>query len=140
MEDWESEIGKIPCIAVTDSKSLFDTRQKCCNTSLRIDDKRAAIDVTVLKRDFQRTQGQVRWIQDAKMSSDGLTKKMGSSFLRNVLSNGTWSLSEKGFTQESKVLPLISADTESGQCGSGQVSAEIHFVARGASQLHLAIA
>eukprot|EP00435_Cladocopium_sp_Y103_P073784 s36_g45.t1 len=58
LEDWEDEIGKTPCIAVTDSKSLFDTMQKCCNTSSHIDDKRTAIDVTVLKRDFQRTQGQ----------------------------------------------------------------------------------
>ena len=122
LEDWEDEIGKTPCIAVTDSKSLFDTMQKCCNTSSHIEDKRTAIDVTILKRDFQRTQGQVRWIQGAKMISDSLTKKMGSGFLRNVLQFGTWSLSEKGFDQESKVLllaSLVSADRKSGRCGFG---------------------
>ena len=119
LEDWEQEIGKIPCIAVTDSKSLFDTMQKCCNTSAHIEDKRTAIDVTVLKRDFQKTKGQVWWIQGTKMISDSLTKKMGSGYLRNVLKHGTWSLSEKGFTQEAKILLLISADRKSGRCGSG---------------------
>ena len=91
LEDWEQAIGKIPCIAVTDSKSLFDTMQKCCNISSHIEDKRTAIDVTVLKHDFQQTTGQVRWIQGAKLISDSLTKKMGSSFPRNVLQKGTWS-------------------------------------------------
>ena len=52
LENWEEEIGKTPCVAVTDSKSLYDTMQKCCNTSAHIDDKRTAIAVTVLKRDF----------------------------------------------------------------------------------------
>lgn len=80
LEDWEQAIGQIPCIAVTDSKSLFDTMQKCCNTSAHIEDKRTAIDVTVLKRDFQQSRGQVRRIQGAKMISDSLTKKMGSSY------------------------------------------------------------
>ena len=49
LENWEEEIGRIPCIAVTDSKSLFDTMQKCFNTSSHIEGKRTAIDVTVLK-------------------------------------------------------------------------------------------
>eukprot|EP00435_Cladocopium_sp_Y103_P030882 s671_g7.t1 len=106
LENWEEEIGQIPCIAVTDSKSLFDTMQKCCNTSSHIEDKRTAIDVTVLKRDFQRSQGQVRWIQGTKMISGSLTKKMGSAFLRKVLTEGTWSLTEKGFSQEATVLLL----------------------------------
>ena len=41
---------------------------------------------------------------------------MGSSYLRNVLMKETWSLSEKGFDQESKVLLLISAERDSGRC------------------------
>ena len=118
LENWEDEIGQVPCIAVTDSKSLFDTMQKCCNTSSHIEDKRAAIDVTVLKRDFQKTQGQVRWIQGTKMISDSLTKKMGSAFLRKVLNEGTWSLTEKGFSQEATILLLISVDKKSGRCES----------------------
>ena len=60
LEDWEARIGAIPCIAVTDSKSLYDTINKCCNTSAHIEDKRTAIDVTILKRDFSHTRGQVR--------------------------------------------------------------------------------
>ena len=118
LENWEETIGDTPCIAVTDSKSLYDTMQKCCNTAAHIEDKRTAIDVTVLKRDFQKTQGQVRWIQGTKMISDSLTKKMGSAFLRKVLTEGTWSLTERGFSQEATFLLLISADRKFGRCES----------------------
>ena len=110
LENWEAELGTTPCIAVTDSKSLYDTLVKCCNTAAHIEDKRTAIDVTILKRDFQKTGGQVRWIEGTRMLADSLTKRMGSSYLRNVMKTGLWSLSERGFqTQELSVM-LISAN------------------------------
>ena len=74
----------------------YDTFSKCCNTGSRIEDKRTAIDLTILKRDFPKTQGQVRWIEGSRMISDSLTKKVGSFFLRNVMVSGKWSLSDKG--------------------------------------------
>ena len=52
------------------------------------------------------------------MISDSLTKKMGSAFLRKVLTEGTWSLTERGFSQEATVLLLISADRKFGRCES----------------------
>jgi hypothetical protein len=113
LEDWETRIGEIPCIAVTDSKSLYDTIKKCCNTSAHIADKRTAIDVTILKRDFSRTKGQVRWIEGTRMISDSLTKKMGSHFLRKVMSTGTWSLSEIGFREEQDALLFLVSTEES---------------------------
>ena len=113
LEDWEARIGEIPCIAVTDSKSLYDTINKCCNTSAHIEDKRTAIDVTILKRDFSHTRGQVRWIEGTRMISDSLTKKMGSHFLRKVMSTGTWSLSEIGFREEQDALLLMVSTDES---------------------------
>ena len=110
LENWEKEISTTPCIAVTDSKSLYDTLVKCCNTAAHIEDKRTAIDVTILKRDFQKTGGQVRWVEGTRMIADSLTKRMGSSYLRNIMKTGLWSLSEKGFqTQELSVM-LISAN------------------------------
>ena len=106
--NWEQAISAMPCIAVTDSKSLYDTIHRCCNTSSHIEDKRTAIDVTILKRDFKETQGQVRWIAGSRMISDSLTKKMGSSYLRAVLNHGKWSLSEKGnLEQDSKAVLLL---------------------------------
>ena len=104
IQNWEDEISHLPYIAVTDSKSLYDTIQKCCNTASHIEDKRTAIDVTILKRDFKQTKGQVRWVEGTRMVADSLTKKMGSSFLREVLTKGRWSLSELGFQQEGNSL------------------------------------
>jgi len=113
LEDWEARIGAIPCIAVTDSKSLYDTINKCCNTSAHIEDKRTAIDVTILKRDFSHTRGQIRWIEGTRMISDSLTKKMGSYFLRKMMSTGTWTLREIGFREEQNVLLFLISTDES---------------------------
>ena len=107
LSNWEEEVSQLPCIAVTDSKSLYDTIQKCCNTTAHIEDKRTAIDVTILKRDFRTTRGQVRWVEGARMVADSLTKKMGSSFLRDVMTKGRWSLSELGFKESSNSILFL---------------------------------
>eukprot|EP00435_Cladocopium_sp_Y103_P068193 s512_g31.t1 len=60
LENWERQLGHMPFIAVTDSRSLYDTITKCRNTSAHIDDKRTAIDLTILKGDLETTGGQVR--------------------------------------------------------------------------------
>ena len=107
LDRWEEQIGSTPFVAITDSKSLYDTVSKCRNTASHIDDKRTAIDVTILKSDFRKTGGQIRWVEGSRMLSDTLTKKMSGSMLRSVLEKGEWSLSEKGFQmQESSVLLL----------------------------------
>jgi hypothetical protein len=58
--NWEEEVSQLPCIAVTDSKSLYDTIQKCCNIAAHIEDKRTAIDVTILKRDYRNLSNNTR--------------------------------------------------------------------------------
>ena len=100
LDTWEDVVGKIPYIAVTDSKSLYDAITKCRNTASHIEDKRTAIDITILKGDFKRTKGQVRWVEGSRMLSDSLTKKMNPSYLRKILGDGNWSLSEKGFLMQ----------------------------------------
>ena len=97
---WEEQVAETPFIAVTDSKSLYDTITKLRNTASHVEDKRTAIDVTILKNDIQRTQGQVRWVEGCRMLADSLTKKMSSVYLRSVLTSGTWSLSEKGLEMQ----------------------------------------
>ena len=94
--NWESILGEIPFVAVTDSKSLYDTIAKVSNTSSHVEDKRTAIDVTILKDDLRRTQGQVRWIPGDFMIADALTKRMNAQVLRNVMLHGRWSLCEQG--------------------------------------------
>ena len=97
LDRWEDELSSSPFVAVTDSKSLFDTITKCRNTSAHIDDKRTAIDLTILKSDLVKTQGQVRWVAGTNMVSDSLTKKMSPWFLRKIMEVGKWSLSEQGY-------------------------------------------
>ena len=95
-EPWEKTLSEVPFVAVTDSKSLYDTIAKVSNTSSHIEDKRTAIDVTILRDDLRRTQGQVRWISGEYMLADSLTKRMNAQALRNVMSYGRWSLCKRG--------------------------------------------
>ena len=112
LDTWEDVVGKIPYIAVTDSKSLYDAITKCRNTASHIEDKRTAIDITILKGDFRRTKGQVRWVEGSRMLSDSLTKKMNPSYLRKILTDGNWSLSEKGFLMQESSEGWFAANRE----------------------------
>ena len=108
MDRWEEQIAATPFVAITDSRSLYDTITKLRNTASHIEDKRTAIDVTILKNDFSRTKGQVRWVEGGRMISDSLTKKMSSAYLRNVLQKGLWSLTERGFEMQESSILLVS--------------------------------
>ena len=101
-------MASTPFIAITDSKSLYDTVSKCRNTASHISDKRTAIDVTILKSDFKKTQGQIRWVEGSRLIADSLTKRISGSFLRNVLEKGQGSLSEKGFQIQESTVFLMS--------------------------------
>ena len=91
---WEEQLSCLPFIAVTDSKSLYDTMSKCSNPATQVEDKRTAIDIAILKNDMRRSKGQVRWIPGTVMISDALTKKMSSQGLKELLEHGRWSLCE----------------------------------------------
>ncbi|CAE7770550.1 RE2 [Symbiodinium sp. CCMP2456] len=51
--DWEISVQKLPFMAVTDSKSLYDTLSKQTCPFSQVDDKRTAIDISILKRDLE---------------------------------------------------------------------------------------
>ena len=94
--NWQEQISKTPFITVTDSRSLFDNLSKSKNVAAHIDDKRTAIDLTILKSDMTSTQGQVRWVPGEIMISDSLTKKGPSHFLRKIMRCSCWTLCEYG--------------------------------------------
>lgn len=55
-------IAEIPCVAVTDSRSLFNClSQRVCNRCLEWQDKRTKTDVAILKDDMKKTGGHTRW-------------------------------------------------------------------------------
>ncbi|CAE7945116.1 RE1 [Symbiodinium sp. KB8] len=99
--DWERKLSNIPFLAVTDSKSLYDTLSKQTCPFSQVDDKRTAIDVSILKHDLEGA-GTVRWIDGRNMISDNLTKNAGGNYLRFVMSRGQWTLNEQGFTELEK--------------------------------------
>ena len=96
LSNWAEVLGQVPFIAVTDSKSLYDTLVKLGNAGSRIEDKRTAIDVTLLRGDMSSTRGQVRWVPEEYMIADSLTKRMSAEMLKRIMRFGKWSLSREG--------------------------------------------
>ena len=96
LNNWQERISRTPFIAATDSRSLFDNLSKSKNVAAHIEDKRTAIDLTILKNDTMSTRGQVRWVPGEIMISDSLTKKGPSHFLRKIMRCSCWTLCEYG--------------------------------------------
>lgn len=92
--DTAEEFGpKIPIVAVTDNKPLYDhirTDQGICQ------DKRLAIEVLLLRRDVKRHGVELRWVDTAQMLVDCMTKKsVKPTLMRHVLREGLYSIREE---------------------------------------------
>ena len=98
--DWERHLASIPYVSVVDSRSLYDCINKLVCTYAQVEDKRAAIDVAILKDDLCRSGGTLRWVAGDNMVADPLTKRMCSDFLRMICNTGMWSLSEDGHERQ----------------------------------------
>ncbi|CAE7232206.1 RE1 [Symbiodinium sp. CCMP2456] len=95
-QDWERSLAGMKYLAVTDSKSLFDSLSKQTCPYSQIDDKRTAIDISIIKNELSQG-GTIRWIDGRNMISDSLTKSASGCYLRHVMSKGRWTLNELGF-------------------------------------------
>ena len=60
--DVSSEVARIPFICVTDSTSLYDAVKKDTNPTTQCEDKRASIDISLIKQEIADLQGQIRWV------------------------------------------------------------------------------
>lgn len=101
--DWQREVCRIPFICVTDSKSFFDTVQKCMNPSSQCDDKRTSIDIALIKQELADLNGRIRWIDGRVMPADGLTKNCKVDYLRRILRTGQWCILEEGAALQKKL-------------------------------------
>ena len=119
--EWEKHLATLPFMAVVDSKSLYDCVSKCNNPASHVEDKRTAIDIAILRNDFQKSNGQLRWVDTRAMMTDPLTKDMKGDYLRHVLKTGQWSVLEEGVALQRKALERSTA-------------AEIFFVFHGLSE------
>ena len=102
--DWQKEVAKLPFICITDSKSLFDAVQKDTNPTTQCDDKRTAIDISLVKQELQELGGTIRWIDGRTMISDSLTKDARADYLRYIMKHGQWSILEEGASLQKKLM------------------------------------
>ncbi|CAE7347138.1 RE1, partial [Symbiodinium microadriaticum] len=91
-----SMLGKVPIIGITDCKSLYDAVHSPSSPS-KVDDKRVAIDLAIIKQCVERTNLSVRWCPTELMLADALTKDQAdpADLLRAALSGGCYQLSSE---------------------------------------------
>ena len=84
---------KIPIIAVTDSKPLYDHIHGDHNVC---QDKRLAIEILLLRRDIEKYGVCLRWIDTKQMLVDSMTKtKVKPSLMRHVIKEGAYAIMEE---------------------------------------------
>ena len=96
---------------VTDCKSLYDHLQSL-SSAAKCDDKRIAIDLSIIKQSMSRTGLSVRWCPTELQLADGLTKDQQdpADLLRAALSIGEYQLN-----QEASILSLKKQQREQRQ-------------------------
>ena len=98
----ESHLRSTAITGITDCKSLFDALHSPSSPS-KVEDKRVAIDLSIIRQCMERTGLDVRWCPTELMLADALTKDLAdpSDLLRTILIHGKYQLSE-----EASVLAL----------------------------------
>eukprot|EP00971_Amphidinium_carterae_P289000 5738574-Amphidinium_carterae.1 len=87
----KSELCKRGCSTthVIDAKALFDALQKEASSSHQ--DRRAAVDLSIIPESVSRAQAQLRWVPHGQMLADPLTKiraDLASPALEQTLASG----------------------------------------------------
>ena len=91
LREASSFLGKVPIIGMTDCKSLYDAVHSPSSPS-KVEDKRVAIDLTIVKQSVERTGMSVRWVPTELMLADALTKDQAdpADLLRAALFQGRY--------------------------------------------------
>ena len=92
----EDHLRDIAVTGVTDCKSLYDAIHSTTSPS-KMDDKRVAIDVAIIRQCISRTNLSTRWCPSELQLADSLTKDAAdpADLLRAALSHGVYQLSEE---------------------------------------------
>ena len=102
LRESEDHLQSVPLLGITDCKSLYDALNTPTSPS-KVDDKRVAIDLSIIRQSMSRTKLQVRWCPTELMVADSLTKDQAdpADLMRAMLAHGTYQLS-----REAEVLAL----------------------------------
>ena len=86
-------LGKVPVFGITDCKSLHDAVHSVSSPS-KVEDKRVAIDLAIIRQAVERTGMKVRWCPTELMLADSLTKDSAdpADLLRAALQCGEYQL------------------------------------------------
>ena len=81
---------------ISDCKSLYDSLTSMSSVT-KSEDKRAAIDLAILRQAMSRTGMAIRWCPTQLMIADGLTKDQmdAADFLRAILDVGEYQLNSE---------------------------------------------
>ena len=95
--------SRVPIIGITDCKSLYDVVDSVSSPG-KLEDKRVAIDLAIIKQAKERTHMSVRWCPTELMLADSLTKDKAdpADLLRAALHHGEYQLAPEARVLEQK--------------------------------------
>lgn len=105
------QVRQIKIIGITDCKSLYDGLHSMSSIS-KTEDKRVAIDLSIVKQSMNRYGLGIRWCPTQLMLADGLTKDQlePADLLRSALKLGVYQLHEEAAVLEQKKQMRIERD------------------------------
>ena len=105
LREAHSVLKNIPLIGITDCKSLYDAIHSVSSPS-KVEDKRVAIDLAIIRQAVERTSMKVRWCPTELMLADSLTKDSAdpADLLRAALQCGEYQLAPEASVLAQKKL------------------------------------
>ena len=119
LADWESHVSCRPAILLTDCKSVYDALNQQWTSGSKCD-KRASIDLAIIRDTLSRDFSRVRWIDTRMQLADSLTKRgVPMALLRYVLTHCRYVIVEE---QEALQIKKARAHKKGNNHESGGIS------------------
>ena len=89
-EDWEAGVSRWPAMLVTDARDCHDHLQR--ETMATPQQRTLLFDLASIRETLDSGSTTLRWTATENMLVDAFTKRMDSSHLLNIVSDGMWSV------------------------------------------------
>ena len=94
--------GNIPCVAVTDCTSLYDTIVK---ERISLTDRRLSLEAAILRQSLDAVS--IKWVRSEQMLADCLTKTLPGAYTREVLVTNRWTFGPDGRAPSMRARTLM---------------------------------
>ena len=101
---WIQEERKIPSVAFTDAKSLYDHVTTRSSVSAGLSDHKSGLTLVLLREGLERLKAEFRWIPSALQLGDGLTKLNAGDYLRSIMGGGLYQVQDEAAAMKERAI------------------------------------